>query len=157
MAQKLCIKLQAPTIELKVQAKDVSGAKDSMLVGFKRYEIKESQERIEKLQELLKATEGTVSNDPSMIALDNYVKSEIVYLKNVNLDLVDEATGKSNALSIQDTRSAKPNDSLWGSADECLVVLLDLYLSSAPWRLSLILAAQKALFNADYSEEAAKN
>ena len=43
MAVKLSVKLQSPTIEILVKAKDASGATDSIVVGFKRYEAKEAK------------------------------------------------------------------------------------------------------------------
>lgn len=153
MAQKLYIKLQTPTIELTVKAKDVSGAKESIIVGFNRYEVKESQDKLTKLQELL----AEANDNPTLTTLDNFIKNEVVYIKQAKLELADSETGRSSDLVIADTRIAKPNDSLWVTPDECLAVLLDLYLSSSPWRLSLILALQKALFNNDYSDAEIKN
>jgi hypothetical protein len=154
MATKLYIKLQTPIIELTVKAKDVSGAKESIIVGFKRYETKESQEKISKLQDLL--TDSADTNSVS-ISLDTFIKGEIEYIRQARLELADSETGRNTELTIADTKTAKPNDSLWATPDECLAVLLDLYLSSAPWRLSLILALQKALFNNDYSDAEIKN
>lgn len=149
---KLYVKLQSPTIELKVTAKDVSGAISSMLVGFKRYEAKEGDVKINELQEVLidYAKEDTTSDD-----LDSFIKDEIVYLKKVELDLEDG--DKVTTLHIPDTRRAKPNETFWGSSEECLSVLVDLFLASQPWKVSLMSSQQKALMNNDYGDALAKN
>jgi hypothetical protein len=153
MALQLFIKLQTPTIELPVRAKDAAGTKDSMLVGFKRYELTQSQEKLNTLQELLKEAES--ANSLNSTLLDSFIKDEIVYIKQAKLDLADN--GVSKELIVSDTRTVKPIADLWGTGEECLSVLLEMYLSSAPYRLALILATQKALLNNDYSEAEVKN
>lgn len=154
MAAKLFIKLQTPTIELKVSAKDAAGTKDSFVAGFKRYELATAQTKLEQLQEIFESVSKGTSLDSK--ELNTFIKNEIVFLKQIKLDLADE-NGSSKELSIADTRTVKPNEGLWESADECLAVLLDMYLGSAPYRLSLITALQKALLNNDYSEAEVKN
>ena len=151
---QLFIKLQTPTIELKVSAKDASGAKDNFLVGFKRYELKETDAKLKTLQEIME--DATSGDSLVQIELDKFIKNEIVYLKQIRLDLVDEK-GNPKEFTVQDTRSVKPYETLWESPDECLAVLLDLYLASAPYRVSLISSLYKALMNNDYSEAEAKN
>lgn len=159
MALKLFVKLQTPTIELKVSAKDASGNKDSLLVGFKRYELDAAQAKMETVSKILKTDEKDEQGNPvapDSKEVNDFLKGEIVYLKQLKLDLVDDA-GNTKELAIADTRTVKPNEGLWESADECLAVLLDMYLSSAPYRLSLITSMYKALFNGDYSDAEAKN
>jgi hypothetical protein len=151
MTIKLFVKLQTPTIELKVSAKDASGATDALLVGFKRYELTESQEKLNKLLELMKAKED--STDISDV--DTFIKDEIVYIKQSKLSI--EEDGKEKELTIPDTRTAKPVAGLWETGLEALDVLTSLYLASNPYRLALIIALQKALFNSDLSEGEAKN
>jgi hypothetical protein len=153
MAKKLYIKLQTPVIELSIEAKDASGIQDTLLIGYKRFEITESKDKLEQCQKLILAEE----NDSSKVSdLNNFVKSNISYLKNVNLEISNDED-KLDKLSIDDTRLVLPNDTLWESADECLDVLLDAYLASFPWRVSLILGMQKALLNVDLSEDKTKN
>lgn len=154
MAVKLSVKLQSPTIELIVKAQDASGAKDTIKVGFKRYEVKEAKAKLDELSEILSNAPQDMVDVPE---IDNFIKKEVVYILQANLELEDTDTKTNKTLLVQDTRTVKPNESLWGDASECLVVLLDLYLSSAPWRLSLLLAAQKALLNNDYSVAEIKN
>lgn len=146
MALQLYVKLQTPTIELPVKVKDSSGAKDSILAGFKRYPIHESQAKLDTLSELIRA-ESDEEADHSEI--NKMVKSELVYLKQIKLDL--EEDGRAKELAIPDTKSVKPHAGLWETSDECLAVLLDLYLNSAPYRLALILTMQKAFINSDFS------
>jgi hypothetical protein len=143
MAVKLNLKLQTPTIELKVQAKDPSGAVDTILVGFKRYGFAEAKERFE-------------SFSTSDELIDNVIKQEIVYIKSMKLSLEDE-NGKTKELVIADTRTQKPVESLWGEPEECLSVLVDALLDSAPYRGSLIEAMNKALLNMNIGDDSAKN
>ncbi len=153
MAIQIAIKLQTPTIELPVKAKDASGAKDTILVGFKRYPIEEAQAKLDTLQSLLDSADKVKSLEST--ELDNFITNEIVYIKQIKLDLNEN--GKSRELAIADTRQVKPIADLWETGDECLSVLLKMYLSSAPYRLALILAGQKALLNNDYSQDELKN
>jgi hypothetical protein len=143
MAVKLNLKLQTPTIELKIQAKDPSGAIDTILVGFKRYGFAEAKEKFE-----------SFSSSDELI--DDVLKQEIVYLKQMKLSLEDES-GKSKELVITDTRTQKPVESLWGTPEECLSVLVDALLDSAPYRGSLIEAMNKALLNMNIGDDSAKN
>lgn len=151
---KLFVKLQTPTIELKVTAKDAAGTKDSIIVGFKRYELTETETKLKQLQQIMQ--EAMEDENIAKNNIDKFVKDEVVYIKQANLQLADEK-GNPKDLNIADTRTAKPIETLWESADECLVVLLDLYLQSAPYRVSLITSLQKALLNNDYSEAEVKN
>ena len=153
MTIQIAIKLQTPTIELPVKAKDASGAKDTILVGFKRYPIDEAQVKLDLVQDLLDSADKAKNLEST--ELDTFLTNEIVYIKQIKLD-IDE-NGKPRELSIPDTRQAKPIADLWENGDECLSVLLKMYLSSAPYRLALILAGQKALYNNDYSQEELKN
>ena len=155
MALQLYVKLQTPTIELQVKAKDASGSKDTFVVGFKRYDLKETEGKFTALQEILEDVQN--ENNLNSDALNKFVKAEIVYMKAAKLELYDNIKDTIKELSIPDTRTAKPVETLWETSDECLDVLLDLYLASAPYRVSLISAMQKALLNNDYSEGELKN
>ncbi len=154
--KQLYVKLQTPIIELPVKAKDSSGAKDSIVIGFKRYKIEESEKLLQDFQELLKnqLEAGEVSDSTEA---NTFIKSMVVYIKQAKPVIYDSETEKEVELSIMDTRKAKPNEGLWEDADSCLDALLELYLSSAPWRSSLINAMTKALLNVNYEEESLKN
>jgi hypothetical protein len=145
MAVKLNLKLQTPTIELKLNVKDASGASDTVLVGFKRYSFNEAKERFE-----------SFSNSDALI--DDVLKEEIVYVKQMKLVLEDE-NGKTRDLLVADSRTQKPVESLWGEQEgkECLSVLVDLLLDSAPYRGSLIDAMNKALLNMNFGDDSVKN
>lgn len=150
MALKVFVKLQTPTIELKVEAKDASGVKDSILVGFKRYEIKQTEAKLKALQETLENIEDTSK-------LEEAIKAEVVYIKQAKVTLFDEEKKTEKELLVQDTRTAKLVETLWENSDECLAVLLDLYLSSSPYRVSFMSGMQKALINSDFENAEAKN
>jgi hypothetical protein len=175
MAIELHVKLQTPTIELLVKAKDAAGNTDSIKVGFRRYELTEAQTKLEELS-VLQREQYTISRielQKLQTSLDNnntleeiaeptrtseelkdavsvFLKGEIVYLAGI--ELTDTANEVSKKVLIKDTRQAKPNEPLWETPSECLDVLLDMYLASAPYRGSLIDAVQKALLNTDYKQ-----
>jgi hypothetical protein len=180
MSVKIFVKLQSPSVELKVQAQDCSGAKDSIVVGFKRYDIVESKARAEKLQDLQTqlylntmvelseqyklvnidnetkpSATPRISEEEALNSISQFIKDEILYIRDVNLTIED--TGIIKELKIADTRSAKPNEPLWGTPEECLSVLVDSFLESAPYRGSLIAAQQKALANLEIKDGEIKN
>lgn len=154
--KKLFIKLQTPTIELKVTAKDVAGDKDSFLVGFKRYDIKESDKKLKLFQEALEDQLEASTNESESTKIEDFIKDNVVYLKNISVDIIDEDE-KPTKLSIPDTRKAKPVVDLWDTEEECLEALLDNFLASAPYKSTLISSMQKALFNTSYEDESVKN
>ena len=182
MATKIHLRLQKPTIELTVKAKDAAGIKDQVTVGFKRYGLEESSTRNKILKELqndiyihsmlelkeeykllgsdrddLNTPEPKLSKEEAINKLDDFLRNEIVYLKNVNgLVKIDE-NGNEKEFSVSDTRTQKPIEPLWGSPEECLSVLVDSFLESAPYKGSLISAQQKALANIDIQDGEVKN
>jgi len=151
---KLSVKLQKPTIELPVKAKDAAGEVDTIKVGFKRYEQKDSQAKLKKLQEILKAEEE--NEELTTEQLDRAIAEEIVYIKDVNLELEDD-NNKVKKVHIADTRTATPIPTLWETSEECLAVLTELYLASSPYRVGLLSASMKALVNSDFASGEIKN
>ena len=151
---KLLIQVQKPTVELKVVSKDSSKTKDYILVGFKRYETDESEVKANEFQDIVNKEGFNILRDSE---LDTFVKDSIVYIRNVAFDAVDEETGQAKRITVTDTRTAKPVETLWETADECLSALVDAYLKWASWRVSLISAVQTALIDMDISEDAVKN
>lgn len=146
MSKKLFVKLQAPSIELLVEAKDSSGEAAKMLVGFKRYEHKVSAEKLKEVENL-----------SGQEAEDNFIKNEILYLKNVSVEVYDDVTGqKDSELKVADTRTAAQS-AFWGGPEECLSVLVDHYLASTPWKAALTTAMFKALTNVKFEEDKLKN
>jgi len=156
--KQLYVRLQTPVIELTVKAKDSSGANDKIVVGFKRYNLEEAEKQLKEFQEVIEQQledmqEGTAISEE----VNSFIKDKVVYIKQAKLEIYDTEADKTVELVIPDTRKAKPNEDFWESPDECLDALLDLYLSAAPWRSSLITALQKALLNMDYEAEQLKN
>jgi hypothetical protein len=155
--KQLYVKLSTPIIELSVKSKDASGTKDSMLVGFKRYKVEDSQKQLKQLQHLLEAQVESIQDTDEIetTELDLYIASQIVYIKQANLVYIED--GKETTLQIPDTRKAKPIADLWEGSDECLSVLVDLYLSSSPTRSALTSSLQHALVNSDFDNGELKN
>lgn len=153
---KLYVRLQQPTIELTIKAKDSAGNKDSIIVGFKRYEVDKATKELGKLQELFTEQLDVPGDEIDTTDIDNFIISNIEYIRQANLVLINE-DGRESNLSIIDTRKAKPVAERWENEVECLAALLELYLSSAPWRSALTDAVQKALVNKEYDEGLVKN
>ncbi|MCK9622888.1 MAG: hypothetical protein M0R47_20425 [Methylobacter sp.] len=143
MAKQFYIKLQSPFIEMPVEAEDASGKVSSLLVGFKRYPTKEVEVKLNSFKDL---TEDQYVE---------YLKNEILYIKNAVLEVYDGGVYVED-LVIEDTRTAKPNE-FFQEADNVLVVLLEYYLSSAPWKNSLFSAFIKSLYNVSFKEAELKN
>jgi hypothetical protein len=179
MSVKIYVKLQSPSVELKVQAQDCSGAKDNIVVGFKRYDIVKSKERADELQKLQTqlylntlvdlnkqyklanieqttlTTSPEISEEEALSKINSFIKDEILYIKDISLTVEDNGTVRE--LKIADTRTAKSNEPLWVSPEDCLSVLVDSFLESAPYRGSLIQAQQKALANTELKDGEIKN
>ena len=173
MAKKLYVKLQTPVTELVLNATDAAGVKDSLTVGFKRFTITEADAELKAFAEvndlyirmLMKQprvgdikedAEGTEVYSPELIAstlaqLDTFIASSISYIKNASISGEDEE-GKSTKLLITDTRSAKPLEDFWESSEECLSVLVGMYLDCTPWKSSLNAGYQKALINTEVDD-----
>lgn len=180
MTTRIYVKLQKPTIEMVVKATDASGTSDRLVVAFKRYDSKEAGLKLKEMQKIqnelyahamedlaeqykhlgeksIKHEAPTITKEQADLALKSFISNEIVYLKDIqNLTLQDES-GKEIELKVADTRTAKPNEPLWGTPEECLSVLVDLYFDSTPYRGSLIEAQQRALANVDIKDGEIKN
>lgn len=83
-------------------------------------------------------------------ALLDLIRSQIIGLKNVPLDIVEtDETGKmtTSRMVVPDTRNAVDNLELWGDGANCLNALLDVLLLSNPWSSALARAQQNVLYN----------
>ena len=181
----ISIKTTKPFTEHKVQA--TGGVKDNITIGVKAYTESELNKIRKTFQEILNTTKverwlkelALVKEDLSLSydeldsktntltdsveeatekrtkELDTFYKSHILFIKNASLSLDDK--DKVTDLLITDTRDAKPIDSLWDDGDECLVVLLDIYLDNPSFRESLQTTITSAVFNIDLKGEELKN
>lgn len=148
MAKQLFVKLQTPVIELVITATDASGKKESITGGFKRYDEKTSEGLLKTFNEVY----GASQKEEELLA---FVKQNVLYLKNVKLEIVED--GKTTELVVKDTREAAAVTELWTTPEECLTLLLDTFMASAPWRLEITLSVQKALYNINLEDSRLKN
>lgn len=181
---KIQIKTSKPFVERKVQAKSL---KESIIIGVRSYPEKEMAEirkeylanfstvklsrwvkELEELRENTSLSEtvfdekvsflenAIAEKNQSFASFQNeFCHKHIVYIKNASLSL--EENGKKTDLLIPDTREVKPIESLWETPEECLVVLLDMYLDSTSYQDSLYSATPSAVFNTDFKGEELKN
>lgn len=153
MARKLCVALQTPYIELVVASEDASENVANILVGFKRFPLKEAQEQMKIYDGI---TNKDIPDDVKSKELEAFVKSHILYIKNAKVEIYnnDELV---QTVNITDTRNPPELKDFWASGEECLSVLIDNYFDSAPWKSPLYKAHSKALLNVDYEKESRKN
>jgi len=172
----ISIKSAKPYIEKLVQAK---GVKDNILVGIRVYSDKElkdirkdfltnfstvtlarTQAKLEALKSDLSLSdeefdkqvatlENTIerANETILINQKEFTLKHVAYIKNASLSV------DGDNLLIADTREAKPIESLWNTPDECLAVLLDMYLESPFFKDSLSTAVSDAVFKTDIKGE----
>lgn len=148
------LRLQAPSIELPVIARDASGATETIILGFKRYDVEDTRKKFKALSEI---HERITDDNPDPTELDAFVREEILYVKKANIEVTDNETGATRNISVPDSRVVKPVEALWESSEECVSLLLSAYLTSAPYRVSILGALSKAFLNNDYAEGSAKN
>lgn len=137
------VQLQTPTIEVLIEAEDSVKKKDSLTAGFKRYESKKADEILKQLQN---SSEENLDNENKII------KDNIIYLKNVTIDIYDNGDFKEK-LVIKDTRNP-PVSPFWENADQCLSALVDHFLASTPWKVSFSIGFMKSLANINLDKEA---
>jgi hypothetical protein len=88
-------------------------------------------------------------------AIDEFIKNEILYIREAHLSAIDEETGKESPFIVKDTRTEKAND-FWENSEECLEVLLSHYFNSSPWKNKIIEGFNKSLLNIEISQETAR-
>lgn len=147
MAKKLFVKLQTPSIELKVKATDASGTTSEVLVGFKRYDLSQLEAKFK---------EQTPESATDTNADFNFISKEVIYIKNAVLEIYDEKGDYLEDLVVTDTRTVEPNE-FFQSPKDALDVLLTHYMGSNPWKNSLFEAYRDALVNVTYKEAELKN
>ena len=89
---KLVIRLKKPVIELVVEDKAVDGVRQKITVGFKRYEKDERDLKITEFDSIQKEENFDVFTSN---ALENFLKDQIVYIKQAVFELEDSETGKT--------------------------------------------------------------
>ena len=154
MAVQINLKLQTPTIELPVVAKDAAGNTESLKIGFKRYDVEQTRKKFEELTSIYKRI---TEDSPDTEELDNFIRNEVVYIKGASISISSSDSAIEKEITIADSRTVKAVDGLWSSNEECVDVLLRAYLNSAPYRAAINTAMSKALLNNDFKEASAKN
>ena len=163
--------LQTPTVELTVNGTDPAGKQAHILVGFKRYELDEAQERMDvfsdknkPVNELTKLEEEGVEIDRSSWreasktvkeSMSEMLREEIVYFRNVQLfePVVGKPTEFKKGPLIVDSRTFKDEAVLGGKS--CLDFLLDMHLASGLWRSALLSGMLSAINNYKLGQESA--
>jgi uncharacterized small protein (DUF1192 family) len=88
--------------------------------------------------------------------LKTFYKAQVTYIKNASLSLKD-SDGSVKDIIVKDTREATPLESLWESSEECLAVLLDMYLGSPSFRDSLQKKITSTVFGTNFEDARVKN
>ena len=147
MSKKLFIASQAPFVELPVTSvEDANGKKATIKIGFKQYDAIEANKILESFSSLKEEE------------IESELKKQILYLKEVELAIYDEDTLElESTKKIADTRKVESFEPFWADKNECLVVLLDSYFASFPWKGSIIEAFVQSLLNSPKKGEQVKN
>jgi hypothetical protein len=146
MAKKLYLRLQSPVIELKISCRDGGGTQASFTVGFRRHGKVEAEDKLKAFQDLF-SSEGVKTTQ-----LDDFIKDDIMYVKDIDFDVEDTETGALSHVSVKDSRKEKKGE-LWEDSDECLTTLKDMLFDSNPYATALYGAFPKALVNIDLSQD----
>jgi len=146
---KLSLKLQSPTIEIPITAVDSANNKDNIIIAFYRYDLKESRNKLQEFQDILSHMENNDLTESEEFT--TFVTEGISYIRNIKLD------NGAEEFKIKDTRVVKPLESFWKTSEECINFLLEMYLNSTPWKMSIIEGLQKALVNTNFENDQAKN
>ncbi len=154
MAIIIGLKLQTPTIELPVIARDAAGVTESIKIGFKRYSVEETRKKFDQLKDI---QDRITEQNPGAEELDDFIRNEVVYVKGANIEVTDDETGKSWTVTVADSRTVKPVEALWKDSEECVSLLLTAYLLSAPYRVSILDSMSRAFLNNDYNAAKAGN
>lgn len=134
MAKKLYVKLQTPTVEMPITTMDAAGTETTMFVGFKRYDLTEIVERIAQW-ELLES-------------IEDLVKAEIIYIREVAVEIHDDTSDKITPYIIKDTRTEKKIDGLWDTSEECYTIVIDKLFNSPPCKTAIINTFNSIFLNA---------
>jgi hypothetical protein len=91
---------------------DIEGDKTTSEFYLQRKELRDRRDTINKEQ----------------IAKSNaFYKEQVLFIRNATVEADED--GKKKDLVIADSRNASPVESLWSTPEECLAVLLDMFLS----------------------------
>lgn len=155
--KKIYVRLQEPTIELVVKGVDGSGKTAKTTVGFRRYDLDGSSEKLKELdqirQDIRDKSEGeTDSSKIDASELDKFIQDNVLYFLNESLITEDEQ-GRLGKLGIKDTRTVKPIEGFWETPEECKTFILEGYLNSAAWRFSFSESLTRALMNTEILSE----
>ena len=80
--------------------------------------------------------------------LNDFYRSQVLFITNAAVETEDGVS-----IKVDDTRTAKPVESLWESPEECLAVLLDTYFSVPSIRDSLSSSIVETVLNLQLDEK----
>lgn len=80
-------------------------------------------------------------------ATEEFYLQFVLFMQNATITDTDNSTGETKTITVADTRHAKPIESLWETPEECLAVLLSVYLEYAPFKDSLLNALATDTFD----------
>lgn len=154
--KKLYLALQTPTIEITLEAIDGAGKKDTVIVGFNRYDSETGKTLLKEFQGLLGETSEEMDEEATKVIADKiqaFVVKEVSYLKKVSLKVGSEGEKKLHALVIPDTRLEKEREDFWETPEEALETLLELLLSADLWYSEFVGGVIQALSNIELKAE----
>lgn len=150
--KKLYVALATPSVELTVKAKAPDGSIAKCLMAFKRYDEAGSVAKRKEAEELM-TTLAEKSSEEQTLGISNFLKGEIIYIKN--LDLFEESELGNPVLfkTIEDTRTEKDAE-LLGEYSNCLDFLLDMLLAAPSWSSAIMETFFKLHYNLSLGNDA---
>lgn len=150
---RVFISLQTPDVEMQIKsAADCSGKTDRLFAGFKRHPSDIADQRIKEFETILNDKE--TPTETRVVNMRNFLKEEILYLRDVTLFVQAEGASKLTKRVVADTRAVKDDEELWGDASNCLDFLLDLLLATTPWSSPFTTAFYAVSTNMTLGEDA---
>ena len=150
--RKFYIALGTPSVELPLKAKQLDGSISKCIAAFKRYDEQgaiakrtEAEALIEKLSTLSVAEQNK--------GLAEFLKKEIIYLKNVDIFEETELGKPVLYKTVEDSRT-ESDPELLGDYKNCLDFLLDMLLAAPPWSSALIKTFYSLHYNLNLGEDA---
>jgi hypothetical protein len=138
------------TVNLEKKALEESG-QDSLDEKVLLEKASEIYKKITSLDEKFSEIKKT-----SQKAVEDFIKKEIAYLREIPFEVYDEVEGELKFLEtyvVKDTRN-EPSGDFWKDEKECLSVCIEKAFASKSWKEKLIELFQSTILNVEAGKEA---
>ena len=122
-------------------------------INAKREELSENSEKAVEVSNAVKELDKKfiALREKTAEKVEKIIKENIVYLKDIPLDVYDEVDGKPQLIEtymVKDTRTEKENE-FWKDEKECLATCIEQMFVSKPWKDNVLELFQKTLLGTE--------